>query len=314
MPRKPRIEFEGAFYHVITRGNQRQKIFKDSSDHQKFIQYLTIYKNRYHYSLYAYVLMGNHVHLLIETHETPLSKILQGINQSYTMYYNRTYRTVGHLFQGRYKAILCDRDPYLLSLLKYIHHNPVRARIVKTPVEYAWSSHQAYMGKNNPYSLVDTIPVLKMFSENTARARQHYLKFMNEGDVVKKQDVYAVIDQRLQGNDDFVDRVLEQYDGEVKKEKKKKERSLPEISRAVTKHTGIKLEHLQSAGKDRQVMTARQLFTLVAKAYGYKGVEIARHLQKEASSVTKYARDGSGKSDLKKIFSLLKKINSNFQI
>jgi len=129
MPRKPRIEYNGAFYHVITRGNQRQKTFKDQADFEKYLQILAIYKNRYHYRLYTYVLMDNHVHLLIETGETPLSKILQGINQSYTLYFNRLYRTVSHLFQGRYKAILCDRDNYLLALLKYIHQNPLRVGI-----------------------------------------------------------------------------------------------------------------------------------------------------------------------------------------
>jgi REP element-mobilizing transposase RayT len=307
MPRKPRIEFEGAFYHVITRGNQKQKIFKDNSDYQKFIQFLTTYKNRYHYSLYAYVLMSNHIHLLIETRETPLSKILQGINQSYTMHYNKTYRTVGHLFQGRYKAILCDRDAYLLALLRYIHYNPVRARIAELPEQYPWSSHQAYLGKSNPYSLVDTSPVIRMFSESRTRAKRRYREFMNEGDIVKKQEVYAVVDQRLQGDDAFVDSVLELHDGEVKKEKKKKERTMPEISRAVTDYTGVTLDHLQSAEKDRQVMTGRRLFTLAAQAYGYKGTEIAMYLHKEASSVTKYAREGDGRSDVARIFSLLER-------
>ncbi len=96
MARKPRIEYEGAFYHIITRGNQRQKIFQDTPDYQKYLQFLAIYKNRYKFFLHAYILMGNHVHLLIETREIPLSKILQGLNQRYTLYYNHKYRTVGH--------------------------------------------------------------------------------------------------------------------------------------------------------------------------------------------------------------------------
>ncbi len=131
MARKPRIEFHGAFYHVITRGNQRQKIFKDKQDYIRYLAILSDYKERYKYFLYAYVLMNNHVHLLIQTQETPLSKILQGINQRYTIYFNRKYKTIGHLFQGRYKAILCDKDEYLLTLVKYIHNNPVRAGITK---------------------------------------------------------------------------------------------------------------------------------------------------------------------------------------
>jgi len=128
MPRKPRIEFAGAFYHVIVRGNQKQRVFKDAADFQKYLLTLTVYKNRAGCRIYAYVLMNNHVHLLVETQDVPLSKVMQGVNQTYTMYFNRKYRTVGHLFQGRYKAILCDRDAYLLGLVKYIHENPLRAR------------------------------------------------------------------------------------------------------------------------------------------------------------------------------------------
>jgi len=98
MARKPRIEFEVAFYHVITRGNQRQKIFKDDKDYKKYLEILFEYKKQYHYHLFAYVLMNNHVHLLLETKDIPLSRIQQGINQRYTMYFNKKYKTVGHLF------------------------------------------------------------------------------------------------------------------------------------------------------------------------------------------------------------------------
>ena len=101
MARKPRIQFEGAFYHVITRGNQRQKVFRDNEDFQKYLDILSRYKDLYKYLLYAYVLMNNHLHLLIETRETPLSKILQGISQSYTAYFNRRYRTVARLNWGQ---------------------------------------------------------------------------------------------------------------------------------------------------------------------------------------------------------------------
>ena len=118
MARKPRIEFKGAFYDVIVRGNQQQTTFKERDDFQKYMGILSSYKQRYDFLLYAYILMNNHVHLLIETVQTPLSKILQGINQSYTMYFNRKCKTSGHLLQGRYKAILCDRDEYLLALIK----------------------------------------------------------------------------------------------------------------------------------------------------------------------------------------------------
>jgi putative transposase len=307
MARKPRIEYEGAFYHVITRGNQRQKIFRDASDYEKYQQYLTIYKNRHHYALYAYVLMGNHIHLLLETRDVPLSKIMQGINQSYTLYFNRKYREVGHLFQGRYKAILCDRDAYLLSLLKYIHNNPVRAKIAGTAASYRWSSHQAYLGKHNPLGVVDTDTVLRMFSESKSRARKHYAAFMQEAAGMKKEEVYSTIDQRLQGDDKFVEQVQQRIEGEIKKERKKKEHSLISIGKIVEGRHGVTSDQLQSSSKDRQSMTARRVFTQTAKLYGYSGKEIAAYLQKDPASVTGYLRGEDHSRDVVKVVRRLDK-------
>ena len=109
MARKPRIEYPGAFYHVMTRGNRKEAIFKDDKDRLRFLQKLLEYKERYGFVLYGYTLLKNHIHLLIETRDAPLSRIMQGFLQSYTQWYNDKYRTVGHLFQGRYKAISCDK-------------------------------------------------------------------------------------------------------------------------------------------------------------------------------------------------------------
>jgi putative transposase len=301
MARKPRIEYDGAFYHVITRGNQRQKIFKVLADYQQFLQVLVTYKARYSFHLYAYVLMGNHVHLLIETKETPLSKILQGVNQSYTLYFNHKYKTVGHLFQGRYKAILCDREAYLLGLLKYIHTNPVRAKISETPGAYRWSSHQAYAGRNNPLGLVDTDQVLRMFSENKARARTQYKIFMNDAATLRKEEVYATIDQRLQGDEEFVDRILTAHDFEIKKERKKKEYSLQAIGQIVERRYRVTLDQLRSPSKEQTIMRARRVFTLTAKAYGYLGKEIANYLEKDPASVSGYLRGEDVGGEIKKV-------------
>jgi len=288
MPRKPRIEFEGAFYHVITRGNQRQKIFKEPADYNKFLQILTIYRNRYQFHLNAYVLMNNHVHLLIETGETPLSKILQGVNQSYTLYFNHKYRTVGHLFQGRYKAILCDRETYLLGLLRYIHENPLRARIAEALEAYPWSSHHAYTGENNPLGLVTVDPVLRMFSESKNRARKKYAEFMSSGTGVKKTDVHATVDQRIQGDESFVETVASKTAGGVKKEPRRKERSLAQIGTLVQKRYAVTLEELRSAGKTGEVMKMRRVLSQTAKRYGFFGKEIAEYLKKDPASVTGY--------------------------
>jgi putative transposase len=286
MARKPRIEYEGAFYHVITRGNQRQKIFKDPADYQKYLQFLTIYKNRYKFFLYAYVLMGNHVHLLIETQETPLSKILQGLNQRYTLYYNYRYHTIGHLFQGRYKAILCEKEAYLLALLRYIHRNPLRAKVIDRLDRYPWSSHHAYTGKSNSLSLVDTDPVLRMFSESKHRAKRLYREFMQESDDLNSDEVYAVKDQRVQGSDEFVERVLAEREEEGIT--KKKPYSFDAIARAVEHHEGVPSEELRSGTRVRQVAKARKVFSLVARSVGYSVKEVAAYLSVDGAAVSGY--------------------------
>jgi len=290
MPRKPRIEFNGAFYHVIVRGNQKQRVFKDAADFQKYILTLTVYKNRSGCRLYAYVLMNNHIHLLIETQDVPLSKVMQGISQTYTMYFNRRYKTVGHLFQGRYKAILCDRDAYLLGLVQYIHRNPLRARITDRLDAYPWSSHQAYTGKNNPLNLVDTDQVLRMFSENKTRARMKYRAFMAEKDGYERNDVYAAIDQRLKGDDEFVDRVLEQHDKPAKLKSKKK-MPLNDIARTIKDHYDVALDELISPGRTREIARARKVFSIIALEQGYKAREIAQYLEKDPTLISTYVRN-----------------------
>ena len=291
MPRKPRIEYTGAFYHVITRGNQKQKIFKDTGDFQKYLLLLTAYKNRTGCRIFAYVLMNNHVHLLIETQDIPLSKVMQGLNQTYTMYYNRRYRTVGHLFQGRYKAILCDKEAYLLGLLKYIHFNPLRAKLVETLDAYPWSSHHAYIEKNNPLAIVDTDLVLRMFSDSKRRSRKQYREFMADGKTIEKSDVYATVDQRMQGDESFVERVMAFTDKPIEPGLKKKERSLRQIMAAVEEKTGVNLEQLRSSGKTASFVVGRRIFSLVAREYGHPGNEIAYFLRKDPAAVTGYCKN-----------------------
>jgi putative transposase len=305
MARKPRIEYEGAFYHVITRGNQRQRVFKGSDDFQKYINLLAFYKERYKYSLYAYVLMSNHLHLLIETRTIPLSKILQGINQSYTMYFNRKYKTVGHLFQGRCKVILCDKDAYLLSLIKYIHLNPVRANIAKAAGEYRWSSHRSYdKQKNN--DLVDTDQVLRMFSEDKSQARKLYRAHIDDSIEVKKEDIYKTVSQRILGEEKFVDKVMEKIDERFENKRKHHEYSLKKIVETIGKMRGITLKQLREKSKNRERLTVRKLASLAAREFGYKGKEIAFYLQKDPSVITRYFKEGENfKADMERALNIL---------
>lgn len=204
--------------------------------------------------------MNNHVHLLIEMQKIPPSKILQGINQSFTAYFNKKYKTSGHLFRGRYKAILCDRDEYLLALVKYIHLNPVRAKIAKTLKEYKWSSHRSYAGKPDKKGIVDEDQVLRMFSEDKANARKIYREYMGDGVSVKKEDIYCTIDKRILGDERFAEWVMDKHEIEIARKRREGEYTLPEIAVGIEKAYGITLNQIREKGKGREVSMGRRLF------------------------------------------------------
>lgn len=143
MARKPRIYYPGAMYHAIARGNNKEDIFCDSRDKNKYLELLAKYKEKYGFELFAYVLMNNHIHLLVRVQEHSLSKIMQGIQLTYTQYFNYRYSRVGHVFEQRYKAFICENQAYLMNLICYIHQNPVRANM-DGGINYPWSSHQHY--------------------------------------------------------------------------------------------------------------------------------------------------------------------------
>ena len=138
MSRPLRVEYPGAFYHVINRGNNQEKIFKNDRDREKFLEYLEKANERFSIIIHTYCLMSNHFHLLVGTPDANLSQAMQWINVSYATYFNRKRGRAGHLFQGRFKAILIDADEYLKHLSRYIHLNPVRAKLVSGPSEYQW--------------------------------------------------------------------------------------------------------------------------------------------------------------------------------
>ena len=147
MARPYRLESENTLYHITSRGNDRKNIYASEFDNEKFLEYVLKAKKRFKFRLYAYVLMTNHYHLLIETLQPNLSKIMHFINGSYTTYYNVKRKKAGHLFQGRYESIIVDKDSYFEVLTKYIHLNPVKARIVNVPEEYKWSSYRGFIGE-----------------------------------------------------------------------------------------------------------------------------------------------------------------------
>jgi putative transposase len=204
--RKPRLEYPGALFHVIARGNQRQKVFLEDGDYVRYLRLLGDPLEGRGFILYAYCLMGNHVHLLIEqTTEFPLSRYMQRLQSAYTAFFNHKYDKTGHLFQGRYKAILVDKDSYLVSLVRYIHLNPYRAKIESRLGEYPWSSHRQYLGRDKePLAKVSAERVLSLFSRMKVLARKAYERFMKE-EVGKGEKVrlYDLRDGRILGGEEF---------------------------------------------------------------------------------------------------------------
>ena len=146
MARPLRVEYPGAYYHIINRGNAGEKIFKNKRDKEKFLEYLALAVERFSIVVHIYCLMDNHYHLLLQTQEANLSKSIQWLNVSYATYFNKKRQRNGHLFQGRFKAILVDADNYLVQLSRYIHLNPVQAKIVASQDEFLWSSYSAFIG------------------------------------------------------------------------------------------------------------------------------------------------------------------------
>jgi REP element-mobilizing transposase RayT len=177
MARPLRIEYEGAFYHVTARGSERGKIFFSKRDYEKFKEYLAEAQDKYGFILHSYVLMTSHYHLILETPEKNLSRIMHHINSSYTTYINIKRKRIGHLFQGRYKAIVVDKDNYLLELSRYLHLNPVRANMTQKPEDYPYSSYRTLVS-DTVESLVATGTILGMVGNDRKDAKERYRAFV----------------------------------------------------------------------------------------------------------------------------------------
>ncbi|MGZ5051465.1 MAG: transposase [Methylobacter sp.] len=181
MARPLRIEFAGALYHVTARGNGREDIYRNAADHQQFMMLLKHTVNRYDWYCHAYCLMDNHYHLPIETNTPTLSKGMKFLNGTYTQYYNRQHQRVGHVFQGRFKAILIQKDSHLLELARYIVLNPVRARMVRSAKEWRWNSYRATAGYDQSDASLTTEWILAGFAETKDLAQQRYRDFVEQG-------------------------------------------------------------------------------------------------------------------------------------
>ncbi len=208
MVRQARIEYSGALYHITSRGNAKQDIFVNDEDRIEFLEILRKARNRYNAIIYAYCLMDNHYHLLVETPDANISQLMRQLNGVYTQRYNFTHRKTGHLFQGRFKSILVQQDLYLLELCRYIVLNPVRAGMVKAAKDWPWSSYRATAHLSRKIDWVNSDWVLSNFSDNTKNAVKQYRIFVSEG---KKNGSpwNNLNNQILLGDKPFVDGAIE---------------------------------------------------------------------------------------------------------
>lgn len=212
MARPLRIEYPGAFYHVTSRGIERRSIFHSNADRKRFLSYLASAHERHGVLIHAYCLMDNHYHLLIETPVGNLSKILHHINGAYTTFFNIRHNRVGPLFQGRYKAILVERDAYAQELSRYIHLNPVRAGVVARPDDYPWSSYRYFTVKQPLPEWLSVDFILGYFGTSKKQVHATYRRFVEEIIGVSSDNpMEQVVASAFLGSDEFIQSVQEQY-------------------------------------------------------------------------------------------------------
>lgn len=236
MTRPLRIEYPDAFYHITARGNERNNIFRDDLDKERFLAYLESAVVRYKAVIHVYCLMNNHYHLLLSTPSGNLSEIVRHINGAYTVYFNKRHHRCGHLFQGRYKAILVDADEYAGELSRYIHLNPVRAGVVEKPENYPWTSYLYYIDKKKAFRWLTTGWLLLYFGKRPAEAQRTYRVFV-EAKIGTPEDnpLSKALASTILGRPDFVDQIREKYLGG-----RKRDRDIP----AIAALTNIALENI----------------------------------------------------------------------
>lgn len=205
MARPLRLEYEGAVYHITSRGNARESIFLDEGDRARFLEVLADVVDRYDWICHAYCLMTNHYHLLIETPDAGLSQGMQLLNGVYTQWFNRRHDRVGHLLQGRFKAILVEKESQLLELVRYVVLNPVRAKMVRSVRNWPWSSYRATAGQTEVPEFLTVDWVLSQFDPDRERAVRAYRRFIRQGRGINVWDELRA--GALLGTDGFVDQL-----------------------------------------------------------------------------------------------------------
>ena len=279
MARPLRIEFPGAVYHVTSRGNQRNNIFVDDEDRETFLNIVAHAAKRHNWSCHAYCLMDNHYHMLIETPDGNLSKGMRQLGGVYTQAYNRRHNLSGHLFQGRYKSVLIEKDSHLLEVIRYVVLNPLRAGLVKSPKDWIWSSYRATCGMESSHSCLTVDWVLGQFNEARARAIRRFRAFVSDG--VKAVSPFAKVKGQVAlGGESFFDMIAPFFDDSVGVEE------IPRFQRVVGRPA---LDELFNEVIERNVRNEK--IVEAVEKWGYSQKEVSDRLGLHYSSVCRIVGD-----------------------
>lgn len=321
MPRKSRLDIPGAVHHIIARGINRQKIFIDKTDYNDFLERLGKIASETKTACYAWTLIPNHFHLLLKTGDTPIATVMQRLLTGYVVSYNRRHRRSGHLFQNRYKSILCQEDLYFLELVRYIHLNPLRAKLVsgyQALNRYPYCGHGVILGyvKND---WQDAAYVLRLFGNKERIARKHYRDFVEKGiaqgkrpdltgggllrshggwtavKALRKAGSYQKGDERILGDSDFVEEVLSRAE-ELLDERTRLQLEgydLDKLCERVGKLFGMKPKEVLAKGKEKNKVKARSLLCYLATdRLGISQSELARRLKLTQPAISQAVRRG----------------------
>jgi len=308
MPRKARLDAPGTLHHVMMRGTEGRSIFREDKDHQNFLSRLAQISEDTEARILAWTSMSNHVHLLMFSGSQGISKFMRRLLTGYAVWYNRKYHRTGHLFENRYKSIVCEEEAYLLELVRYIHLNPLRAGIVKNMEEldrYPWSGHGVLIGSSrNDWQERDY--VLRQFSETKGKAVRAYRRFMEEGIAqgrrndlvgggrVRSQGGWSQVvsltgkkkkemrhDVRILGGENFVGQILKEADKRLTRQLQwgGRNKAIDQVIKRLCKEEGIEEEELRNGGKRRKVSEARAKISFqLSHEMGIPFAEIARHV------------------------------------
>jgi len=321
MARKARIDAEGAVHHIIVRGIERRNIFRRDADRNNFLGRLDEILTKSQTQCFAWVLMTNHVHLLLRTGDAPVYKVMHRILTGHAVWFNKKYRRHGHLFQNRYKSILCEENIYLKELVRYIHLNPIRAGIVedmKSLDHYRWSGHSAIMG-NHQRKFQDVEYVLSMFGDKKVKARRNYQSFVKKGidegkrddltggglvrstggweqvKMLRKVGVRLKGDERILGSSEFVLKVLKKSEERLNKkyELKTDKYDFEYVIKRVARILEMKRGDVLKPGRHGKRVDARSLVCYFAnRELGMTTVNIAKRLNICQSAVSRSSYRG----------------------